>query len=209
MGEIKLSKRVKDMAGKVFYRLTVIRPYDKDVAGIRWLCRCECGNTKVVRGSSLRNGSTKSCGCYNKDSHIKHGYDGTPTYKSWCSMKERCNNKNHIANERYGKLGYAKRWDKFINFLADMGERPNGKTLDRIDNGKGYSRANCRWVSPYEQAQNRKTSVTIEYKGDVKILTQWAKEFGMNYATFFGRYRRGWSMSEIENTPILKRKLRE
>lgn len=122
-------------------------------------------------------------------------------------MKERCDNPKHHASKRYSDRGisYCDKWSSFEGFLSDMGDRPKGRSLDRKDNNKGYSLENCRWATPREQALNRATNVVIKYKGQSRILRDWAREFSMNPNTFYTRYKNGWTMSEIENTPILKR----
>lgn len=133
---------------------------------IRWRCVCDCGTeTDVTFANLVRNG-TLSCGCYHREvareRRLSHGHtDGghSATYNSWRAAKERCTNPDFIGYENYGGRGIAMcdRWlDSFPAFLADMGERPEGRSLDRIDNDKGYEAANCRWATPSEQRKNQR-----------------------------------------------------
>ena len=137
------SSRYVELKGRKFGRLTV-----KSAAGMdkhrmmRWRCVCECGKEVVTRSLSLRTGHTVSCGCIK----FLHGMGATKTYYSWVEMKRRCLNPQNYLYPKYGGRGIriSKRWLKFINFLKDMGVRPEGKSLDRINGKKGYSPRNCR-----------------------------------------------------------------
>lgn len=122
-------------------------------------CLCLCGTLKDVSGSSLAYGQTSSCGCYRAENPPRktHGKTRSPTHNSWASMHQRC---SPLWRERqfYHDRGITicGRWSDFSAFLEDMGERPEGTTLDRIDNDKGYESANCRWATPKQQANNRR-----------------------------------------------------
>lgn len=141
------------MIGQTFHKLTVVAFSHVCNRHTYFVCNCECGNTIAVRKSSLLSGNTKSCGCLKP----KHGYHQSPTWITWRCMLRRCTYKKDKDYHRYGGKGIKviKRWFIFTNFLADMGERPEGKTLDRKRNDKNYCKSNCRWATPYEQTHNR------------------------------------------------------
>jgi hypothetical protein len=152
-----------NLAGKKFGRLTVVRRGKNNGHYVMWLCACRCGGRVITRGSSLTSGNTRSCGCMQRDavSRIKHGHcrnGDSKTYRSWSAMHARCTNPGDQAYDRYGGRGIkvCRRWLRFENFLADMGERPVGKTLDRYpDNDGDYKPSNCRWATPRQQQLNR------------------------------------------------------
>lgn len=129
---------------------------------VRWECLCDCGLTTIVRGSLLRSGNTKSCGCLRLVKQIKHGgarrSQRHVLYWTWTSMRSRCNNPNDSSYSNYGAIGVkvCPEWDSFEQFLVDMGERPEGTTLDRIDPNGDYTVSNCRWATAYEQRHNRR-----------------------------------------------------
>lgn len=170
-----------DRTGKRYGRLTAVAevPKKQGSGRVRWLCRCDCGNEVEVNGTDLTVGRTQSCGCLQSEraaaanaERAKHGHarnDGSggratsPEYRSWKAMLERCRNPNAPNFHLYGGRGIAvcDRWqgsDGFLNFLADMGERPEGKTLDRVNGDGDYSPDNCRWADAKTQSSNRRNT---------------------------------------------------
>ena len=146
-----------DLTGQTFDRLVVLHRGKGNKAGATWKCACTCGQVTEVSSGKLRSGHTKSCGCLKKDkkANLKHGLaNKSSTYKTWKEMRNRCNNPNATQYKWYGAKGIrvCEEWGDYTAFLRDMGDRPSGKTLDRVDPGKGYSKNNCRWASPVEQA---------------------------------------------------------
>jgi hypothetical protein len=157
-----------DLTGKKFGMLQVIeRSDEKFVGSVGWKCLCACGAKTIVRGTNLYNNTTKSCGCLRRQltsqRRTTHGLTKSPTWRSWSSMKTRCNNPNYSESHSYKGRGIkiCDRWDKFENFLQDMGERPKGTSLDRIDVNGNYEPSNCRWATKDEQAQNKRKTKLI------------------------------------------------
>ncbi|MGH1111231.1 AP2 domain-containing protein [Bacillus paranthracis] len=159
----------KKMIGETFNKLTVLCDSGKrQQKVIVYTCICECGKQVDVRGSNLRNGHTKSCGCAKN----KHGQakkeSRTPEYYSWASMISRCYNENHTSYPHYGGRGVnvCNEWrNDFLNFLKDMGQRPEGTTLDRIDPDGDYCKENCRWADLSTQARNKRPLGEIKHVG--------------------------------------------
>ncbi len=130
---------------------------------------------------------------------------GTPTYQAWVSMRNRCHNKNTTEYPRYGGRGISTHpdWDDFEVFYAAVGERPEGLTLERIDNNKNYEPGNVCWATRKEQTRNREISVTITYKSETKTLAEWSEITGIAYHTLKARIRRlGYSPEEALNKPV-------
>jgi len=157
-----------DLTGKTYGMLHVVERVDgKFVGSVKWKCLCACGSETIVRGTNLYNGTTKSCGCLRRKLSSQkfktHGLNGSPTWNTWSSMKTRCTNPKATNYGLYGGRGIkvCDRWQKFELFLHDMGERPIGKTLDRIDVNGDYEPSNCRWASKEEQAQNRRQTKMV------------------------------------------------
>lgn len=126
----------------------------------------------------------------------------TPTYSSWANMKTRCDSKTFYAYDEWGGRGisYDPRWKNFSAFLEDMGERPYGTTIDRVDNSRGYSKANCRWATPKEQSNNTRRNRYIEFNGVTRTLQQWQDEVKIGRRTISERLRRGWSVEKALTT---------
>ena len=152
-----------DRTGQRFGCLTVLRRVP--AAGrVRWECRCDCGRLTVAQANNLQSGNTRSCGHLgeNNTSQMTHGHTRSgwksPTFVSWSNMVQRCVDRRSTSWLRYGGRGIkvCARWRTFENFLADMGERPAGRSIDRIDNAGHYRPGNCKWSTPKEQAANRR-----------------------------------------------------
>ena len=161
-----MGRPVVDYVGKVFGMLTVIEFSHIQTRNLttgvelrqgipHWLCKCECGNEKVIRAAALRTGNTIACGCMR--SHRTHGMDKTKEYYAWSAMKQRCSNPKNQRYKDYGGRGIqvSEEWQKFENFYADMGDAPKGHQIDRTDNDGNYEKGNCKWVTPQENCLNR------------------------------------------------------
>jgi len=181
--------RIKDITGKRFGLWEVIEysGTSKGLAGVAmWKCKCDCGEEKVIHGTALRQGTTTSCGCVApsliSSAQTTHGMTKTRTYISWKAMRNRCNCETSPDYELYGKRGIkvCARWDSFENFVADMGERPKGMTLDRICNDGPYSKENCRWATSAVQSRNKRTSVFVEFDGKQMTLSEFGERIGMD-----------------------------
>jgi hypothetical protein len=133
----------------------------------------------------------------------KHGHTSrisiSPTYHSWRNMRNRCN-RNHSGYSDKG-ITYAPQWDDFNVFLQDMGERPEGTTLDRIDSTGNYEPSNCRWATPKEQSENSSAPRLITFNGKTLNVSEWALEVGVSRDTLSSRLRLGWSVERALTTP--------
>lgn len=207
-----------DHTGQRFGRLKVIQYSHSNNGRVYWSCVCECGKEKVVAAASLRKGHIKSCGCWRKQILNKHvhghktGGRPTRTYSTWTGMLTRCLNVNHCHYEDYGGRGIkvCERWQGehgFENFLADMGERPEGKTLDRYPDKNGnYEPSNCRWASWVEQANNRRRSKRI-YVSKVRIwdngefvgVRQFAQNYGLTTGAVYKMHSRAKKMCMVDD----------
>lgn len=206
---------IEDLSGKRFGRLFVIKSAGKKSSVYLWSCVCDCGKSVVIRGASLRYGYTKSCGCLNIEKrkknfdktthgHSKHG-SVNPTFVSWSAMMNRCKNKSSVDFRRYGGRGIlvCERWSKYENFLLDMGERPKGKTIDRIDVNGNYEQGNCRWASIMEQSNNRRSNRILSVNGSKITVADASRKYGINYETLISRItQRGWSDEKAVIAPI-------
>lgn len=207
---------MENLCNMKFERLHVVEFSHRQFTHSYWSCICDCGNTTIVRGTLLKNGNTRSCGCLQRElksiNHTTHGHyrNGkmSRTYTSWSGMLSRCHNVKDPSYNRYGGRGIkvCERWNKFENFLEDMGERPEDMSLDRIDNNGDYCPENCKWSTRKEQMNNKRSNKQITYKGVTKNITQWAEFIGINRNTLGRRlnlYR--WSEERALSTPIGER----
>lgn len=179
----------------------------------RYLCECECGRAFMQTKLSLRQNPDVKCRvCAGVENALGRGDDGrtnTPEWDAWRGMLQRCTNPNAQAYHNYGARGITvcKRWQKFENFLADMGPRPAGLTLERIKNNKGYSPSNCVWATPTQQNRNTRTSRWLTANGERKLLVDWARSLGTTSAVLWLRIERyGWSEQDACTTPVAPRK---
>jgi len=188
-----------------------------------YLCECECGKETIVNGSALKSGHTKSCGCLVKEvsrrqiskiSKVTHGLSKTRFYRIWGTMKTRCFDKNYKSYQYYGgaNISVDHKWMSFENFMKDMyssymehasmyGE--DKTSIDRIDNSKGYSKDNCRWLTPKGQANNRRDVPFYEYNGEMLTVSQLAEKYNIKYVTLVYRIRIAkWPIKKAIETPI-------
>jgi len=196
MKYIRLHQAAKDISGLRYGRLVALGPVDviKYPSGanhVQWLCRCDCGNEKIISIAKLTPNNTRSCGCLQKECYgrnkggLKHGMHKTPEYNAWRSMLKRCNLETTPHFYLYGGRGITvcERWLKFENFLADMGLRPSQKhSLDRFPNNTdgNYEPDNCRWATASEQQRNRRNNLIVTALGRTGPLVSFFEEFGPN-----------------------------
>ena len=208
-----------DLSGQKFGRLTVISRAKSNTRDARWLCKCICGNEKIILGYNLKNGITKSCGCLQRElsskrlkmnnHQRKHGLYGTRIYRTWAHMKERCYNPTANNYCNYGGRGIkvCQCWkNSFQAFYDDVSKLPHfgekGYSLDRINNDGNYEINNVRWATAKEQANNQRTNHLETYNGKTQTISQWASEFGINSDKLRLRIKRlGWSIEKALNTP--------
>lgn len=200
---------VVDRTGERHGRLIVLARAENHVEPsgairARWRCLCDCGGVVVVTGKALSTGNTRSCGCLMREKEAKHGMAARPVYRSWATMIQRTTNPSNTQWESYGGRGITvcDEWRSFAAFYADMGERPDGATLDRVDNSKGYEPGNVRWASRLEQANNRRTNVHITFMGQTRTIAEWGRATGLGKAAVLRRLSKGWPVDRALTEPL-------
>lgn len=190
----------KDITGMVFGRLTVLRVWIGNRRCRKADVMCKCGKTKTVVRNDLLNGTTRSCGCLQREictaRNYKHGGTDTATYEVWCGMIARCFNPMNKRYADYGGRGIivCDRWrNSFESFRTDIGERPSNKhQIDRIDNNGNYEPGNCRWATIFEQARNKRNNRLITHNGLSLTIAEWAERLGFKKAILSRILGLGW-----------------
>lgn len=197
-----MKSNYKDLTGKRFGRLVALEIKETGTRKTYWICQCDCGNIKAVRSDSLQCGAIKSCGCMkleqdrvNLEANHKHKMSHKRPYEIWQGMKRRCHTKSCSCYDRYGGRGITVcdewRYDfsKFWEWAQNNGYSDE-LTIDRIDNDKGYSPDNCRWVDNRTQCNNRSSNIMITIGKATKSITEWCSIFGLKSKTVLARYKR-------------------
>lgn len=196
------------MIGAIFGRLTVVA--DAGIVSSRkraWRCRCSCGRERIVRANNLRSGGSKSCGSCEKSDHPRRKrprwHSARPEYRAWRSMINRCTRTSQKDYPAYGGRGIrvCDRWmHSFAAFMEDMGERPDGMSLDRIDNDGNYEPHNCRWATAEQQMNNRRANHVLTLDGDTMTMAQWARRIGISRSLMAWRIE-AWGSERALRTP--------
>ncbi len=192
-----------------FGLLTLMHEIERRRSQRYFMCRCDCGTEKPVRLTHLTGGKIISCGCealrrvrarvgVMHQANVTHGASDTRAYVIWHAMKGRCLNPNNPAYASYGGRGIAicKRWMKFTNFLADMGQPPDGHEIERINNAKGYKLSNCKWATRREQQNNRRANVLLTHDGKTMTIAEWSRFLSFPDKTIRSRIDAGMSTAE-------------
>lgn len=202
--------RFRDLTGQKFGRWTAME-FIPGGNHSKWKVRCDCGNEKQVLSDNLTKGKSRSCGCLNAEmltARATHGHSvggkRTRTFNVWRAMISRCGNPKTKAYPNYGGRGIyvCERWKSFPAFVEDMGISPDGLQIDRIDNEKGYSPENCRWVTPQANSLNRRSNHRYFFNGESVTLKDISKSTGMSEKTIATRLALGWSEDKAFTTPV-------
>lgn len=208
--------------GDRFGRLTVVEYCGISIIFSKrqrmWKCKCDCGKTIYTTTGRLNYG-LKSCGCLSLEKRVlaskiactKHGMTDSKEYHVWCGLRQRCYNSNNAKYKNYGARGIkvCERWlHSFENFYADMGEMPDGCSIDRIDVNGDYCPENCRWVDQKTQQNNRRNNTKITFNGVTETLRYWSEKTGIDPRTLYHRlHDMKWSAEKTIMTPLLRQKV--
>jgi hypothetical protein len=199
-----------DLINKKFGRLTVIEKAQEKP--VKWRCKCDCGNIKILPTRYLTSGDTQSCGClkkqlisdYNTNTKTTHGLSESRIYRTWINMRDRCYNPKYKQFDNYGGRGitvcddWNNNFENFNKWALENGYKDN-LTIDRIDNDKGYCPENCRWITIQEQSHNKRTNRNITINGITKTASQWSKISGIGVHTILNRINLGWETNDLLN----------
>lgn len=210
--------QIKDLTGKKFNRLTVVRYSHCIKTGKNkkhyWLCKCSCGGEKTTQGHTLKCGDAQSCGCLHRENtrklqhriYLTHGKSKTKLYQIWKNMDTRCNHKHNKNYPQYGGRGITCNWDTYEKFEKDMNESylesvaihgTQNTTIDRIDVNGNYCKENCRWATRYEQSINRRNSNMVTIDEITKNISVWASELGISTNSFQYRLKNKWEKEDL------------
>ena len=201
--------KVKDLTNQRFGKLIVIERVENNKKGnAQWLCKCDCGNKKIVTGINLRRKHVQSCGCLRLEKIsgsncclYKHGKTNSRLYTTWHNMKERCLNKKNSRYKYYGARGIkiCDEWKNdfmnFYNWAISNGYKDN-LTIDRINVNGNYEPLNCRWITIKQQCNNRRNNHLITYNGKTQTMMEWAEFYNINYDILRFRLKKGWSIEK-------------
>ena len=208
-----------NVAGQRFNRLFIISRAENTNRGkARWLCQCDCGRLTTVVGESFRNGSTRSCGCFQKETVAQanllrlskdpkaHGLSKTPEYRIWIHIKGRCLNSQDQSFASYGGRGITicSEWqNSFKSFYGDMGPRPGPEySIERRDNHWGYNPQNCYWATMLNQANNKRNNHFLTHNGKTQTVSQWARIIDVLPRSLLARLEYGWSVERALTEPF-------
>lgn len=209
----------KTWVGKKYGRLFTLEETRRGIH-LCYKCRCDCGNTLVVRSSQLATRHTQSCGCLKKEMMVArntiHGCcirkNRTPAYDTWANMIQRCHNPKTKRFQNYGGRGITvcEKWRiSFADFLNDMGNPPSDRhSIERLDNDKGYFKSNCVWATDEEQANNKRTNRFITFRKQTKTVAQWTRELGFKTHLIRDRLRYRWPLELAMSLPPTGKRLK-
>lgn len=207
-------KPQRDILGRRFGNLTAVSymPGTKSVKA-KWLCECDCGQKRFNAVNDLLDGRIQSCGCtkYQRIGAAKrtHGHSvgagASRTFRIWTNMKSRCFNPKSSSFRHYGGRGITvcDEWrHSFERFLTDMGEAPDGMSIDRIDSNGPYCKDNCRWATQLQQMANTSRTRLVECDGEMVPLSEAARRRGMDVRTLHSRLKSGWTLARALSEPL-------
>jgi hypothetical protein len=195
--------KIKNLIGQKFNQLTPYGFLGLASHGARWLCRCNCGEFCIVNVAKLISGHTKSCGCHKLKLLIKrrrtHGQSHSKMHSLWGGIHSRCYDPNVERYRDYGGRGIkvVERWHNFENFRDDVGKRPEGMTIERIDNNGDYGPDNFRWATRQEQSYNKRNNRLASYNGKTKCVAEWIAISGLSRWVVTDGLNRGLSLDQI------------
>jgi hypothetical protein len=197
---------ITSLIGRQFGSLSVVELNNSTKRGATWVCECECGTRVKRRTSELLDGDCKSCGraCPKR----KRTQQEHPLFGAWLGMIARCHQKSDWHYKNYGARGIVvcERWRTFGNFASDMGDRPRGHQLERVNNDGPYSPDNCIWATPMQQNRNSRNNRFLVHDGQRMCMKDWANKRNIPYATLFARLKSGWSVERALTAPLRQQK---
>lgn len=163
--------------------------------------QCVCGTIREIASTRVRNGHSRGCGC--KASGRTHGKSGTKTHSVWKSMRRRCDSPSQESYPLYGGRGISvcERWKSYENFLADMGEKPDGYSIEREDVNGNYEPGNCTWIPLARQQHNKRTSRFLTHCGETMTMADWASKTKLTTTLICWRLAHGWDVDRTLSTP--------